>query len=352
MIEFQTVTREFRSLVHRRRELMTFFGSVFAVAGVFLHNALKGSLPHALGGLVQYLFVFYAVMLMVPTSILALRMARLHGGMVLNGILYARLMQEQSFTRRANPERAAGHNFLGVSFLQFLLLDLLAAFAATVLTVALGAHLAWAVWVGMVVLVLLVMFYLRFHRLAVTFAFQKIATDTCGPVEHKDWQAHISNSLEDANSGMLGDIGFVGLIMFSMFEKLSGLGEIKAGVAGDAYDTVQAYGPAICTGVMLVTCLFGLVTNLRLRLAIGSFSLQLDPSDQPFRPLRLTDSLLGYLLLVFLFAVSLHLVLTLAFPDLEESWGLLLAIDVIAMLLAVTAEQVTLVLAGRRIQRA
>src|SRR6516165_1789630 len=106
MIDFQTVTREFRSLVRRRRELMTFFGSVFAVSGIFLHNALKGSLPLSLRPMQGYVFVFYAVMLMVPTSILALRMAKLHGGMVLNGILYARLMQEQSFTRPGDPRRA------------------------------------------------------------------------------------------------------------------------------------------------------------------------------------------------------------------------------------------------------
>src|SRR5437016_3803947 len=136
MIDYQTVTREFRSLVHRRRELMTFLGSVFAASGIFLHNALKGSLPPSLVGLKDYLFIFYAVLLMVPTLILALRMAKLHGGMVLNGILYARLMQGQIFTRAGDPRRAARHNFLGVSFLQFVLMDLLAAFSATVLAVA------------------------------------------------------------------------------------------------------------------------------------------------------------------------------------------------------------------------
>src|ERR1700730_14430327 len=106
MIDFTTVSREFRGLVERRRELFTFLGSVFAAMGLFLQNTLQGGLPASLGQIQQHVFAFYALMLMVLSLILALRMATLHGGMVLNGILYARLMQEQDFTRKGNPLRA------------------------------------------------------------------------------------------------------------------------------------------------------------------------------------------------------------------------------------------------------
>ena len=44
---------------------------------------------------------------------------------------------------------------------------------------------------------------------------------------------------------------------------------------------------------MLVACAVGLITYLRIRVAIGQFSLDLDLTDRPFRPLTLTDSLLG-----------------------------------------------------------
>jgi hypothetical protein len=348
MIEFPTVSREFRSLVHRRQELVTFLGVVFAATGIFLQNVLQGKLPPALQGMQEYIFAFYALMLMVPTLILALRMARLHGGMVLNGILYARLMQEQDFTARGDPQRAARHNFLSVAFLQFVQMDLIAGFSAAILALGLGADLVGAVLVGVVVALVWLGLYFRFHHQAVRFALSKIATDTCGPVERKDWREHLSSSLEGANTGMLADIGFVGLIMFSMFEKLSGLGEIRKEPAGPAYGHVLAYGPWIFTTLMVVTCLFGLLTYLRVRLAIGQFSLQLDPTDRPFRPLRLTDSLLGYLLLAFLFTVSLHLLLLLGLPDLDSNRPLLLGIDAAALLLAVAAEQLTLVVAGRR----
>src|SRR5262245_36372263 len=90
MIDFNYVSKEIRSLIHRRKLLMTFLGSVFAATGLFLHNVLKGQVPADFEGIKQYIFAFYAVMVMVPTLILALRMARLHGGLVLNGMLYAR----------------------------------------------------------------------------------------------------------------------------------------------------------------------------------------------------------------------------------------------------------------------
>jgi hypothetical protein len=86
-----------------------------------------------------------------------------------------------------------------------------------------------------------------------------------------------------------------------------------------------------------------------LRIAIGELSLQIDPTDRPFRPLRLTDSLLGYMLLAFLFCVALHVLL---FPWFERRPGLLLGIDGGAFALAIVAEQVSLVIAGRRFARA
>jgi hypothetical protein len=349
MIEFATVSREFHSLVHRRSQLMTFLGSVFAATGIFLHNVLRGTLPPTLRGLQEYVFAFYALMLMVPTLILALRMAKLHGGMVLNGMLFARLMQEQNFTRKGDPQRAARHNFFSVAFQQFVLMALIAGFSATILALALDASLLLALGVGVGVALLWVALYFRFHHQAVAFAWSRIATDKCGLFDEKEWKEHVSTSLEDANSGLLSDIGFVGLIMFSAFEKLSSLGEITPENAGRAYNDIQTYGPWVYAILMVVTCLFGLFLYLRVRVAIGSFCLQLDPSDRPFRPLKLTDSLLGYLLLAFLFAVSLHVLLTVALK--ESQPAVLFVCDGAALLVAIIAEQLTLVIAGRRFRQ-
>ena len=352
MIDFTAVSREFRSLVVRRRELQTLLGSVFAGSGIFLENALAGNLPPALGAIQRHLFAFYAVMIMVPSLILSLRMARLHGGMVLNGILYARLMQDQDFTRPGNPAQAARHNFLGVSFLQFLLADLLAGFSTAIVTMAVAATPTLAVGLGIAVSVVWLGLYFRFHHRAARFALKKIADEGCAPFDRNEWEAHVAASLEDANLGLNNDLAFAGLIVFSVFEVLSGLGQVKAHAGIDlAAEHIRRYGPLAYVLVMLVTCLTGLMSYVRVRVAIGTFSLQIDPTDTPFRPLRLTDSLLGYLLLAFLTVVALHLLLVVAIPALDDQQSLLLAIDGGALLLAILAEQITLVVVGRRFQK-
>ena len=350
MIDFTTVSREFRSLVERRRNLFTFLGSVFAALGLFLQNVLKKNLPDSLKGLEQHVFAFYAFALMVLSLILALRMARLHGGMVLNGILYARLMQEQNFTPKGDPQRAARHNFFGVSFLQFILVDLIAAFAAGILALALDVTLTLAVALAAAVFLLWMALYFRFRHQAVTFAFRKIANEACAPFERNEWEVHQSASLEQANQGLIGEIGFAGLMVFSGFEALSGLGQISGG-QGETLtaQNVKDYGPYVYGALMLVTCFFELIIYLRVRVAIGHFCLQIDPTDRPFRPLRLTDSLLGYMLLAFLFTISLHILLVLVLPPGPYKQPLIWAADAGAFAAAVLAEQLTLVVAGRRV---
>jgi len=345
MIEFPTVSREVRSLIGRRQELNTFLGSVFAAAGIFLQNSLGGNLPGALVGVEGHLFGFYAVMLMVPSLILALRMARLHGGLVLNGVLYARLMRDQDFTERGDVDRAAAHNFFGVSFLQFLLADFIAGFSASVMALSLGVP-AWAApTAGAAVFAVWLAVYVRFHRRAAAVARRMIAEVPCAPVSRGDWEDHVSASLHDANRELIGLIGFVGLITFSVFEVISGLGQIKTHRVPDLRaDQVLLYGPPAYTLLMLVTSLMGLTTYLRVRVAVGRFSLQLDPADRPFRPLVLTDSLLGYLLLSFFLAVAVHLGLTQLAPGLGSAT---LLFDAATLAVAAAAEQVTVVAAGR-----
>ena len=343
MIDFTTVTREFRSLVDRRRDIQTFLGSGFAAMSVFLGNVLEGKLPPTLRAVQEHLFAFYALVLLVLSLILSLRLARLHGGMVLNGVLYARLMQASG--GHGDPRRAARHNLFGVSFLQFVLVDLVAGFSMAILVMALEQGQAAAVGGGVAVFALWMLLYFRFHRRASRFALEKARTDEAGPVPQNEWREHVALSLQQANHGLITEIAFAGLMVFSGFGALSSLGKIEADKTDLSADFVRAHGPLWFAGMMVVTCLFELVIYLRVRIAVGRFSLQLDPTDWPFRPLRLTDSLLGYLLLAFLFAVSLHVLLTQLLPGLR--FDVNLGINAGAILLAVVVEQVTLVVAGR-----
>ncbi len=342
MIDFTIVSREFRSVVARRREMLTFLGSVFAALGVFLQNVLHGDLPAALKPMEGHFFATFAVMLMAPSLILSLRMARLHAGMVINGVFYARLMQEQDYARRGDPQRAARHRWTSASFLTFVLVDVIAGFSTALLSLALNFSPLVAVGVGASTGLLWLALYLRFHHNAAKFALAKIERDACAPFSRDEWEAHAGGSLEDVNQDMIGVIAFVGLIMFSMFECLSGLGA-KGASTDLAEGDVQRWGPLLFTLLMLVTCVLGLVTYLRLRVALGNFALQLDPGDRPFRAFRLTDSLLGYMLLCFLFAISLHVLL---FPYVPTKT--LLIIDAVGFFAALAVEQVLLMIAGRK----
>jgi hypothetical protein len=352
MIDFTAVSREIRSVLARRRELLTFLGSVFAALGIFLQNLLGGHLPPPMRELEQHTFAAYAVLLLVPSLLLALRLARLNAGMTLNGILYARLMQEQTFMDRPGPDalsRAAGVNVFGVSFLMFVLADMLASFAAALLDLALHQTPAWtAPLVGAAAFVAGMLTYLYFHRQAATFALGRAERDACRTFGRESWEEHSADSLRDANHDMITILALVGLIVFSAFEGLSGLGKATRDTDLTSQD-VQNYGPIAYGLLMMVTCFFGLVTYIRLRMAVGTRSLQIDPTDRPFRPLRLTDSLLGYMLLAFLFVVSLHFCLIALhaqlFPGREEPR--LLLVDAAVFVLAVAAEQTSLVIAGR-----
>jgi hypothetical protein len=284
---------------------------------------------------------------MAPSLILALRMARLHAGLVLNGILIARLTENRPFTRPMSVKTAARHNYFGVSFLQFVLMDIIAGFSTAILALALHAEAIHVLIAGGVIMVVWMALYFRFHHRAARFALKKIANEPCADFDAEQWEAHVSGSLEDANLGMNADVAFVGLIVFSVFEVLTGLGQVKAGEIDLAPDLIQRYGPKAYIGLMLVTCLMGMVGFLRVRIAIGKFSLMLDPTDRPFKPFKLTDSLLAYMILAFLFTVSLHLLLGLFSPELGKDHGTLLIIDAATLAVLIAIEQTTLVIAGR-----
>jgi hypothetical protein len=351
MLDFTGVTREIRSVVARRRELLTFLGTVFAAMSLFLEDVLQENLPKPYDKIVEHGFAYFALLLMVPSLILALRLARLNGGLTLNGILYQRLMQEQDFTRKATAEtlkRAGRLNVFGVGFQMSFLADVIAGFSAALLVAGLGGSAALAALVGAGVVAAWVLLYIYFHNRAVKFATLKSATETCRPFSRVEWEEHAAGTLEDINQDMIAILAVVGLIAFSAFQGLGSLGKVTGKDVNVSVENVKDYGPEVCGLLMAVTCLFGMLTYMRLRIAVGNRSLELDPTDRPFRPLRLTDSLLGYMLLSFLFVVSVHLLL---YKTLHEQLALMLGIDVAVFVAAILAEQLTLVVVGRRVAK-
>ena len=346
-VEFGTVAQEFRSLVDRRRELITFLGTVFAGMGLFLQNTLQGNLPASLDPIARNVFTFYAVLVMIPALILALRFARLHGGLMLNGVLFARFMQDQGFTRKPDMERSGRYNLLGVSFLQFALVNFVASFSVAMLVISVTDSARWALAVGAGLDATWFLYFFRGHRRGVKFARDMVSARTFGPFSYEDWRDHISRSLKDANKTLNWNVGFVGLMTFSVFEVITGIGQLKEkdAIAGH----LKQVGPMAYLTLLTVVAVLGLVTFLRVRVAVGTFSLLLDPTDRPFRVGRVTDSLLAYLLLAFLLAVAVHLLLVVGAPGLAHPTRL--GIDLGLVAAALLAEQVTIGIAGRRLDR-
>jgi hypothetical protein len=342
-LDFGHVSREIRSLVSRRRELMLFLASLFAAVSIYLENILEGKLPPALEALEENAFLTYSVAMLAPAVLISLRLAKLHAGMIINGAFYAKILRETS-RPGADPARAARLNWGGVSTQLFLLTALIAALEAALLLLALANRPLFAVAAGAGTFAVLLMAFLRFHRQAAAFALARCAAATVEPVDPEEVEDHFSGSLEDCNHDMLAAISFVGLILFAACESLSGLGTISARRTEIASADVLAFAPAVYGALVTVTSLIGVVMYLRLALAAGKFSLELDPTDRPFRPLKLTDSLLGYLLLAFLLTVSTHLLCFPAFHNSRALWG----IDAAVLALAVLAYPLTIHQAARR----
>src|SRR5947209_7385554 len=191
IIDFTSVGREIRSIVSRRRELLTLLGSIFAGLGIFLNNVLHKDLPERLKVIEAHAFVAYGILLLVPSLILALRLAKLNAGLTLNGILYNRLMLAQQFNPKPRPiTRSPAPNVFGVSFQMFLLTDLLAGFSAALLALAGSFKPFIATAVGVAVSLVWMVLYFRNHYRAARFALSKSAIERCVPFERNEWEEH------------------------------------------------------------------------------------------------------------------------------------------------------------------
>lgn len=305
VLDFTTVSREIRSIVARRRELLIFLGSMFGAMSLFLQKILDGELPPMFRSLERHAFAAHALLVLVPCLILVLRVAKLHAGMTINGVFYARI--EGTLGRPADPSRAAKLNWLGVSASLVWLMNLLAAGEAAVLALALHQTRFASIFAGVVVFVVCGIIFARFHANASRFALAAVRDARVEPVTLEELEEHWAASRSDANHDMIALNGFAGLMLFSTLENIAGFGKIGIAGADLAAADVEAFGPRIYAGLFMVVCAAVAAMYVRLVLAAAKFSLQLDPTDTPFRPFKLTDSLLGYLLIVFFLGVSVHL---------------------------------------------
>jgi hypothetical protein len=309
VLDFDTVSREFRSVIARRREQLLFLGSLFAAMSLFLQNVLDGKLPDSLKLLEENAFLLHSVMMLAPTVLIALRIGKMHAGLTINGVFYRRALRlidahEGSDDRLRNAGRL---NLFGVSSMQYLLAALFAGGEAMLLALALKAPGWSAPGIGAGVFLLLVLVFLRWHSNAARFALRAVENCTVEPFTREDDERHLAESRNDANHDLNACVGFVGLMLFASLEGISGVSDIAVANPGFAAIAAMRFGPLVYDLVLLATCLVNILIYCRLSAAVAEFSLRLDPTDTPYRPFKLTDTLLGYLLIVFFTAVAVHL---------------------------------------------
>ena len=189
------------------------------------------------------------------------------------------------------------------------------------------------------------MLFARFQAKASRFAQTAIRNARVEPVTLEELEEHWAESRSDANHDMIALNGFAGLMLFSTLENIAGFGKIGIEAADLAASDVETYGPRIYAGLFLTICAAVATMCVRLSLAAAKFSLQLDPTDTPYRPLKLTDSFLGYLLIVFFLGVSVHLSIS---PWFAETSRVPWIADAAAMCFAGLLYPVALKVAGSR----
>ncbi|MGC3969779.1 MAG: hypothetical protein QM775_21345 [Pirellulales bacterium] len=341
VLDFSTVSREIRSIVARRRELLIFLGSLFAAMSLFLQKVLDGELPESFRGLQHHIFALHAVLVLVPCVIIVLRIAKLHAGMTINGVFYSHM--EKSLGRPAMPWRAAKLNLFGVSAAMVYLVDMLAAGEAAILTLALGYRWPIALGIGFLIGLVGLLMFARFHRMAGEFALKAIEGAKIEPLTLEELEEHWAESRSDSNHDLIALNGFAGLMLFSTLENIVGFGRIGVDDADLSATAVQSFGPQIYGGLLVAAYLFVLMMYLRLAVAIAKFSLQLDPTDQPYRPTKLTDTLLGYAIVSFFFMVAVQLCCVPWFtPGSRTPW----IVGIVAGVIALAAYPISLAVAG------
>jgi hypothetical protein len=323
VLDFGRVSRELRSVVARRRELILFLGSLFAGMGIYIQNVLDKKLPPSLAMLERSAFLTFSVGVLIPSVIVALRLAKLHSGMIINGVFFSKLRQHASQSP-SDLSRAGRLNWMGVSTQFFAWTAVLAGFSAGLLALSLRSNWSIVGFSSVGTFALLLSAFLNIHRRARKFATGYAVVATCESYSSEELEDHLAESMKDGNHDMLACISFVGLMVFSIFQAMSGLGDVKSTGTELSRELLRDQGVMYLSALLLVTTLIGLVVYLRLLISIGNFSLLLDPTDRPFRLFKLTDSFLGYCLLVFFLALSVHVLAVPLLPkettDLSAAW--------------------------------
>ena len=311
------ITDEIVGLVARRRAVIVLFCSIYAFMSVYLDQMFKGSPPRAIEALC-FLgpLTIYMLFLALLGAICTLRLSRIHYGMTLNGCYCAAV--EHGDIHHPDVESAKKLNMRGVSTLHVLL----TAFSASVATAAVVGQWRGSAWAGGIAgLLVLVGLWLHFkyrcHLRAVAKAERDLENwkNSLPAVQTRDRRRHDVLTLDMCQHDMLAIVSSIGLLLFSLLQTMShfqpeNVAEARA-AAQDAGHLVLSEGArrwsvALYSAGVVFASACGIGAYVRLRGAVARHSQRLNQNDHRAHVATLTDSALGYVLLIGFTVLAVH----------------------------------------------
>jgi hypothetical protein len=254
---------------------------------------------------------------MLLSFITALREARLHKGMVYGGRLWEALSTSAGIQGYVGGNRRPWKfNPFGVSSSLFLI-ELLGGLGLLALTCSIAGV---GVWVALIALCAVsgaaIAYFGNQHRAGAALARDRLSRDTLAKGDPEALRNHISASTDDAHRDMLELLAMAGLVAFVGFQLLAGLGDVEIESVGALrFKEIEIASPVWLASYMIIVTGIALISYVRLRLAVGCFSIFLDPTDHPFHALSFDDAFFGLVILLVPISFDVFLLLSAVLPQ-------------------------------------
>jgi len=185
-------------------------------------------------------------------------------------------------------------------------------FATTVLFVSLNfIPVGVSFTIGFLVFLIFLLFHLWFvHKCGIeAIKTARNPNTKVAPFTREEWLEHLYGTLEDVQNDGNAMVGFASLILFSILETMSAIGQRKN---DPRFTDVQQAGPVSYSFFLIVTCILGLFA-LR-RLIAAQLKVKTEQKEQfgtiQTNSFGTVDLYLTFLIMCFLLVAAFHVFLT------------------------------------------
>jgi ADP-ribose pyrophosphatase len=303
-------------LVARRRAVIVLFCSIYAFMSVYLDEIFKGVSPRAIEALGPAPLAVYMLFLAALGVICTLRLSRIHYGMTLNGCYCSAV--EHGDIHHPDVEAAKTLNKRGVSTLHMLLAAFSASVAMAVAVALLGGRIEIAVIAGLLLFGGLWQFFRsQCHQRAVAKATRDLESwkSSLPAVQTRDRRRHDVLTLDMCQHDMLAIVSSIGLLLFSLLQTMSHFQPENVAAARAAAqdanhlaltENARRLSVVLYSMGVVIAAACGIGAYVRLRGAVARHSERLNQNDYRVHVATITDSFLGYLLLVTFTVLAVH----------------------------------------------